>query len=316
MAEEDITAAQDRVRRRWPWRRRRKERKPPWIVRLLQRRGVKLSPRGEWALGWLETLVVAGAAAALIITFVTVRMTVPTGSMQPTIMPGDSFFVDRISYYFTEPDVGDVIVFWHLEEARITSVTPGSAADKAGMRQGDWLVAPQYPDTGVGGEPVPSLRTLHRRIEEAQGTTLPAMVLREGVGLVPCPVEVPDDARDLASLGIRASTRQVRYVKRLVATGGQTVDIREGQVHVNGEVVEDLAHHSYWTGDRRMRYGINPSPVPEGHYYVLGDHSTDSYDSRYWGFVPVEDLIGAPFFRVWPLGRFGPMNGYFWSSRW
>lgn len=285
-------------------------------MRLLRRRGVQLSPRAEWALGWLETLVVAGAAAAVIITFVTVRMTVPTGSMQPTIMPGDSFFVDRISYYFTEPDVGDVIVFWHLEEARVTSIEPGSPAEQAGIRKGDWLVAPQYPSVGVGGEPTPSLRTLRRRIEQAQGTTLQATVLREGVGPVAVKVEVPTDARDLASLGIRASTSQVRYVKRLIATGGQTVEIRDGKVHVNGELLQEVTTETYWAGDRRMRYGVDATEVPEGHYYVLGDNSTDSYDSRYWGFVPVEDLIGAPFFRVWPLGRLGPMNGYFWSSRW
>ncbi|MFO8034152.1 MAG: signal peptidase I [Candidatus Bipolaricaulota bacterium] len=304
------------MKRRWPRRRRRKERKPPWIVRLLRRRGVRLSPRAEWGLGWLETLAVAGAAAALIITFVTVRMTVPTVSMEPTIMAGDSFFVDRISYHFTQPGVGNVIVFWHLEGVQVTSVVPGSAADAAGLREGDWLVAPQIADTGVGGEPVPSLRSLRRRIEDAQGNELEATVLREGVGLVPATLEVPSDARDLSGLGINASISQVRYVKRLIATGGQTVEIRDGQVYVDGEVLEKVSHHTYWTGASGMRYGVDSTEVPENHYFVLGDNTRNSYDSRYFGFVPADDLIGAPFFRVWPLGRFGPMNGYFWSSPW
>lgn len=302
--------------RRWRRRKKPKERKPPWIVRLLRRRGVRLSPRGEWALGWLETLVFAGAAAALIITFVTVRMTVPTGSMNPTIVPGDSFFVDRISYYFTEPDVGDVIVFWQLEEVRLASVQEGSSAHQAGLRAGDWLVAPQYPDTGLGGEPVPSRRTLHQRIEDAQGTELEATVLREGVGMLRTTLSVPEDARDLSALGINASIRQVRYVKRLIAVGGETVRIDNGRIYVDDEILEDVADHTYWAGDPRMRYGVDNTNVPEGHYYVLGDNTMDSYDSRYWGFVPVEDLIGAPFFRVWPLNRIGAMNGYFWSSRW
>ncbi|HIE47797.1 TPA: hypothetical protein EYP84_02765 [Candidatus Bipolaricaulota bacterium] len=114
---------------------------------------MKLSRRAEWALGWLETIVVAGGAAWLIISFVTVRMTVPTGSMIPTIMPGDSFFVDRISYYFREPDVGDVIVFWHVEEIRVTGVKPGSPAAQAGVQVGDPFPAFQHPPSWRPGFP-------------------------------------------------------------------------------------------------------------------------------------------------------------------
>jgi signal peptidase I len=295
---------------RLPWRRRR-EPKPPWIVRLLRRRGVRLSRQAEWVLGWLETIVVAGGAAWLIISFVTVRMTVPTGSMIPTIMPGDSFFVDRISYYFRGPDVGDVIVFWHVEEIRVTGVRSGSPAAAAGVREGDEVLE-------IAGEPVPSTVTLRRRVEAAAGDAVSLTLLREGVGRVELEVTVPAGAHALSDLGIEAKIRRARYVKRLIAVGGQKVWIGDGgRVYVNGKPLEvaPIASRTYWTHGPGMRYGIEPTLVPEGHYFVLGDNTMNSYDSRYWGFVPVEDFIGEPFFRVWPFSRFGPMNGYFWSSR-
>lgn len=295
---------------RWPWR-RRKEPKPAWIVRYLRRRGHRLSRRAEWALGWLETIVVAGGAAFLIISFVTVRMTVPTGSMIPTIMPGDSFFVDLISYYFREPDVGDVIVFWHVEEIRVTGVKPGSPAAEAGVQVGDHLME-------VAEEPVPSVLTLKRRIQAAAGSILSLTLGRARVGQVRLELSVPAGADDLGDLGIEAKIRRARYVKRLIAVGGQEVWIGEGgRVYVDGEPLQEepIASNIYWTRGPGMRYGIEPTLVPEGHYFVLGDNTMNSFDSRYWGFVPVEDFIGQPFFRVWPFSRFGPMNGYFWSSR-
>jgi signal peptidase I len=295
---------------RWPWRRKKKP-KPAWIVRFLRWRGYKLSRRVEWALGWAETIVVAGGAAFLIISFVTVRMNVPTGSMIPTIMPGDSFFVDRISYYFREPDVGDVIVFWHVESITVTRVEEGSPAEAAGVQPGDELLE-------VAGEPVPSLITLRRRLQAAAGGPLSLTLLRPRQGEVRLEVQVPPEAEELGDLGIRARVRRVRYVKRLIAVGGQEVWIgEEGRIYVDGEPlqVEPIASIVYWSHDPRMRYGVTPTRVPEGHYFVLGDNTMSSYDSRFWGFVPEEDFIGEPFFRVWPFSRFGPMNGYFWSSR-
>ncbi len=297
----------------WPWR-RKKEKKPPWIIRLLRRRGAHLSPRAEWALGWAETIVEVGAIFLLTINFVTVRMTVPTGSMNPTIAPGDSFFVDILTYHFRKPSPGRVIVFWQLEELRVTAVEPGSPAFQAGIRPGDWITLVQYPTIGIGGEPVPSVRTANRRIEAAQGTDLPFVVFREGVGHVPLTVPVPAAAKSLGDLGIKYRVRQERYVKRLIAVGGQTVQIVGGKVQVDGTPLAAVAGRTYWTQGPGMQYGVAPTFVPRGHYFVLGDNTMNSYDSRYWGFVPEEELIGAPFLRVWPLPRFGPMNGYWWSS--
>lgn len=267
----------------------------------------------------METLVEVALALAIIWGFITIQMYVPTGSMLPTIMPGDRFFVDKISYYFRDPEPGDVVVFRHLDELQVTGVREGSPAGLAGVQPGDWLVfsGPASIATlvGVAGEPVPSMITLHRRIEAAQGGTLPLDLLR-GMRLLRVEVEVPTGAKDLSDLGIAARANRSRYVKRLIAVGGQTVWIGEGgMVYVDGEPLAAVADHAYSTREPGIRYGIEPTTVPEGHYFVLGDNTTDSYDSRYWGFVPVEEFIGEPYFRVWPFSRFGPMNGYFGAAR-
>ena len=65
-------------------RRRKKEKRPAWILRLVWRLGWKPGKVMREVLEWIEVLAVAGALAAVIMTFVTVRMHVPTGSMIPT----------------------------------------------------------------------------------------------------------------------------------------------------------------------------------------------------------------------------------------
>lgn len=304
---------------RWYWeRRRRRVKKPPWAVRLLRRR-YALSARTERILGWAEMIVELGVLFWLIITFVTVRMIVPTGSMIPAIIPGDSFFVDILSYHFRRPTPGSIVVFWFLEELRITGVRPGTPAAEAGLQAGDYVVAPGRWDIGVAGEPVPSLRTLSRRIRAAQGGSLEFTVLRNltdrEAQIVTLWVNVPAGAEDLGDLGASYEARSSRYVKRLVAVGGQTVQIGPGgKILIDGEPSPIFARMTYARTGPGMRYGVEPTRVPQGHFFVLGDNTLNSYDSRYWGFAPEEDFIGCPFIRVWPFSRFGPMNGYFRSS--
>lgn len=96
------------------------------------------------------------------------------------------------------------------------------------------------------------------------------------------------------------------FIKRLIAAGGETVQIKDGSILINGSPVQVLqmqAVYYYNRGD----YGSagQKITVPEGHFYVLGDNSSSSRDSRYWGFVPRKYIIGKAVFRYWPPKAIG-----------
>ena len=94
------------------------------------------------------------------------------------------------------------------------------------------------------------------------------------------------------------------FIKRLIAVGGETVEIKDGEIYINDQEVTDpnIKNVYYYN---RGDYGAPGQKVhvPEGYVFVLGDNSASSHDSRYWGFVPETDIIGKAEFIFWPLDR-------------
>ena len=96
------------------------------------------------------------------------------------------------------------------------------------------------------------------------------------------------------------------YIKRVIATGGQTVSMVDGQVYVDGSKMLQpyLVHHGESTEDKDS---IAPVKVPAGDIFVLGDHRDDSEDSRMFGPVALSEVKGVAFWAYWPFSRFGPL---------
>ena len=94
------------------------------------------------------------------------------------------------------------------------------------------------------------------------------------------------------------------FIKRLIAVGGDTVEIREGRVIINGQPDASAGlSTTYYYNQGEYGQEHAATKVPADMYYVLGDNSASSHDSRFWGFVPKRFLIGKALCIFWPPKR-------------
>ena len=93
----------------------------------------------------------------------------------------------------------------------------------------------------------------------------------------------------------------VSFIKRVVGLPGDTVELRRGELLVNGQNVPE----GYVLAAFRDDESHDPIVVAKGYYYVLGDHRSSSNDSRSWGEVPEKYIYGKAVFRFWPLSKLG-----------
>ena len=173
------------------------------------------------ALSLLVTVGLIVCAAWALRTFVFQAYEIPSGSMEDTIMTGDNVFSEKITYYSSDPKVGDIVTF-------------------------------QDPE-------IPS-RTL---------------------------------------------------IKRVVATEGQTVQLIDGKVYVDGKELDEPYTDGKESWPLVSSFGspvVYPYTVPKGELWVMGDNRTNSQDSRYFGSIPVSSVSGKAIFKYWPLDSIGPLE--------
>jgi signal peptidase I len=163
---------------------------------------------------------------------------IPSQSMEPTLDVGQRVLVNRFLYHFTDPEIGDIVVFH-----------PPAGADNGGECV----------------QPVPEQ---------------------------PCAKGTPGRSDQ-------------NFIKRIVAGPGDRLSIRNGHPVVNG--VEKTNESFIMPCEAGGGACDLPKPIviPPDHYFMMGDNRGASQDSRFWGPVPREWIIGKAFATYWPPDRVG-----------
>jgi signal peptidase I len=92
-------------------------------------------------------------------------------------------------------------------------------------------------------------------------------------------------------------------IKRVVGLPGETIDIHEGRVYVDGRLLDEPYVHQATRDNQR-----DPVIVPPLHVFVMGDNRGFSNDSRSFGVVPLSHVVGRAWFSYWPVDRIGPVQ--------
>ena len=95
--------------------------------------------------------------------------------------------------------------------------------------------------------------------------------------------------------------RSLYYIKRIIGLPGDHISLRDGDVFVNGKITQE----KYFSLDvDTLAFNRTDFSLVENQFFVMGDNRAASFDSRNWGPLKRDDIIGAARFRIWPLLEF------------
>lgn len=114
-----------------------------------------------------------------------------------------------------------------------------------------------------------------------------------------------EDIKDSIVYRFTGNIQKNNLIKRVIGVYGDIVDIRDGNVYINGQLADEV----YAKGDTNPGHSISyPLEVPEGSVFVLGDNRENSLDSRDLGFVKVDSIKGKAIYRLFPFRTFGKVD--------
>jgi signal peptidase I len=265
----------------------------------------ELGPPRSTLREYFESLVVTAIMALFGMTFVVQAVKVPTGSMQNTILIGDHLLVNKFIFapgptlpFLPQREIqrGDIIVFKYpgkypseqFEKKQVSDTVPlkTNYVKRVIGLPGD-LVEVRGTDVFINGQPLP---------EHKVAAINPPNV---------------DDGNPDNGDAKGAPLKDERGVPLI----GENAPAPTAESPYNVYWEPDDPH-----GPRRLRSSEKFS-VPEGHYFVMGDNRDNSEDSRWWGFVPRQLVIGRAMFVYWSYDESAPTHGnflldFFENTRW
>lgn len=109
-------------------------------------------------------------------------------------------------------------------------------------------------------------------------------------------LKAPPKRGEVVGLRFPGDPERRKYIKRIVALPGEKIEIKDGQVKING----NLLLESYLPADLKTEGSVNLALDPD-EYYILGDNRPVSNDSRYFGPISQKYIIGRAYFIIWPF---------------